>query len=135
MAKDVDGGNARGARIDTLVFIYNADGGLLNGIMDSVHKTVSPATYSCSLCAMTYGVFAMSAKWREWLKALPVATEFYHRDDSPFGALALPAVLARRGSDVETLLTADKLGGLRDVDALIAALDRYLGADRTQSAR
>ena len=128
MANDADGGNAHRTRIDTLVFIYNADGGLLNGIMDSVHKTVSPATYSCSLCAMTYGVFAMSAKWREWLKALPVAAQFYHRDDSPFGAMALPAVLARRGSDIEKVLSAATLRGLPDVDALISALDRYLNS-------
>ena len=37
-----------------LVFVYNANAGLVAGMLDSVHKVVSPATYPCSLCAVTY---------------------------------------------------------------------------------
>ena len=113
-------------RPDRLIFIYNAEGGIAQGIMDSVHKTLSPSTYACSLCAVTHGVFRMDPKWRAWLKALPVATEFYHKDDSPFGDMALPAVLAERDERVETLLTAADLDRLNSVDALIAAIEARL---------
>ena len=113
-------------RPDRLIFIYNADGGIAQGIMDSVHKTVSPSTYACSLCAVTHGVFRMDPKWRAWLKALPVATAFYHMDDSPFGDVALPAVLAERDGQVETLLSAPELDCLNSVDALIAAIEARL---------
>ena len=111
---------------DRLIFIYNADGGVAQGIMDSVHKTVSPSTYACSLCAVTHGVFRMDPKWRSWLKTLPVATEFYHKDDSPFGDLALPAVLVERDGQVETLLSAAELDLLGSVDTLIAAIEARL---------
>lgn len=113
-------------RPDRLIFIYNAEGGIAQGIMDSVHKTLSPSTYACSLCAVTHGVFRMDPKWRAWLKALPVATEFYHKYDSPFGDMALPAVLAERDERVETLLTAADLDRLNSVDALIAAIEARL---------
>ena len=38
-----------------LIFVYNADGGRLAGLKDLFHKILSPATYSCSLCAVPYG--------------------------------------------------------------------------------
>ena len=113
-------------RPDRLIFIYNADGGIAQGMMDSAHKTMSPSTYACSLCAVTHGVFRMDPKWRAWLKALPVATAFYHKDDSPFGDIALPAVLAERDGQVETLLSAPELDCLNSVDALIAAIGARL---------
>jgi hypothetical protein len=111
---------------DRLIFVYNANGGLAQGILDSVHKTLSPATYPCSLCAITYGAFAMDRRWRAWLKALPVASIFYHKGDSPYLDIALPVVLAERGGRVETLVSAGELDALADVDALIAMLDARL---------
>jgi len=44
---------------DKLIFVYNADSGLLKGIKDLIHKNVSPDTYPCSLCAVTYDNFDM----------------------------------------------------------------------------
>jgi len=37
-----------------LIFVYNANGGLVNSWLDTAHKIVSPSTYSCSLCAITF---------------------------------------------------------------------------------
>lgn len=111
---------------DRLIFIYKADGGIAQGILDSIHKTLSPATYACSLCAITYGAFTMDAQWRAWLKALPIPTVFYHKDDSPYRDIALPVVLAERGGQVDTLVSAERLNALASVDALIAEIDARL---------
>lgn len=111
---------------ERLIFIYNADGGIAQGIMDSIHKTVSPDTYPCSLCAVTYGVFRMDPKWRTWLKALPIAAEFQHKDDTPHRDIALPVVLAERDGRFETLLSAEDLNRIGSVDGLIAALEAKL---------
>jgi hypothetical protein len=111
---------------DRLIFIYNADGGVAQGILDTIHKTLSPATYPCSLCAITYGSFAMDRRWRAWLKALPVPSVFYHKDDSPYRDIALPVVLVERGEQVETLVSATRLNALKSVDALIAEIERLL---------
>ncbi|UVO55274.1 hypothetical protein [Sphingomonas sp. SUN039] len=111
---------------DRLIFIYNADGGIAQAIMDSVHKTLSPSTYPCSLCAITYGAFTMDPRWRAWLKALPVPSMFYHKDDSPYRDLALPVVLVERSGQVETLVSAERLDLLSTVDALIAEIEARL---------
>ena len=120
-------------RLDRLIFIYNADGGIAQGIMDSVHKTLSPSTYPCSLCAFTYGAFTMDRRWRAWLKALPVPSLFYHKDDSPYRDVALPVVLVDRGGQIEPLVPADRLNTLDSVDALIAAIEVQLQAMRSRT--
>ena len=118
--------DARLPRIDRLIFIYNADGGMVNGIVDAMHKTLSPSTYACSLCAITHGVFTMSPQWRAWLKAAQVRTEFHHRNDSPYGPRELPVVLMARGDRIETAIDAARLRQLGTVDALITALEALL---------
>lgn len=114
-----------------LIFVYNANAGLLAGMLDSVHKIASPATYACSLCAVTHGVFSMDSKWRAYLKALPLDTAFYHRPDfrAAFMAdkdLPLPLIGIDREGRIETLLSAADLAELHTVDALIAALEARL---------
>lgn len=64
-----------------LLFVYNADGGLLAGLKDVFHKILSPSTYPCSLCAITYGARSMRPEWREFIKVLPVPVDFLHRDE------------------------------------------------------
>ena len=64
-----------------LLFVYNADGGRLAGLKDMFHKILSPATYSCSLCAVTYGATSMRPEWQQFVKALPMPVDFLHRDE------------------------------------------------------
>ena len=116
-----------------LVFVYNANAGLLAGVLDSIHKVASPATYPCSLCAVTYGPLAMDRRWRDWLRSLPMPVDFYHRPDfrAAFPAAAdwpLPLVAIDRAGSLEVLLGAAELDGIADVGALIAALDARLPA-------
>jgi hypothetical protein len=64
-----------------LLFVYNADAGLLAGLKDTFHKILSPSTYACALCAITYGATSMRPEWREFIQRLPVAVDFLHRDE------------------------------------------------------
>jgi hypothetical protein len=119
--------------IPTLIIIYNAKGGLLNALADLVHKIVSPGTYPCSLCALTYGPFAMRREWRSFLDSLRYAKLFLYRDelrkDLDMRDIALPAILLARGpGQPEELISAEELNGLPDLDALIALLERRLTA-------
>jgi len=38
-----------------LLFVYNADGGALNGLRDIWHRVTSPSTCPCALCKVAYG--------------------------------------------------------------------------------
>ncbi len=117
-----------------LVFVYNANAGLLAGAIDSVHKTLSPDSYACNLCAVTHGIFAMRPQWRQYLKELPIDADFYHRPDFrvAFPQLAgerLPLVGRVEQEQFTILLDADALGKIATVDELVAALQTKLAID------
>ena len=84
-----------------LLFVYNANAGYWNGVMDSLHKIFSPKTYPCSLCAITYGLRKIEPDWDAFIKSELQAFEpqFLHKDEliEEFGEAvleqhALPAV-------------------------------------------
>ena len=54
----------------TLLFVYNADSGLLNSAKDYVHKIISPKTYECNLCAVTFGNFGIKNEWKRFVDSL-----------------------------------------------------------------
>jgi hypothetical protein len=114
-----------------LVFVYNANAGLIAGALDSIHKTLSPDTYACDLCAITHGFFTMRPQWRAWLKSLPHEPEFYHRPDfrAAFPELAdepLPLVGLAKEGRFSILLDAKALGRVTNVDDLVASLEAKL---------
>lgn len=117
--------------IPTLILVYNADGGVFNALGDMVHKILSPATYPCSLCALTYGPFTMRAAWRSFLDKLGLQVLFLYRDEFRQNLdqrdIALPAILlgAETGAP-EVLVSAAELAALRDLPALIALVEERL---------
>ena len=109
----------------SLILVYNADSGLPNAVKDAVWKVLRPATYPCSLCALTYGWVSMHGRWRRFLGQLPQTKVFHHRDDFaiafPGLQLALPAILlAESGGEPQVLVSAAELDAMPDCDALIA---------------
>jgi hypothetical protein len=66
---------------DTLIFVYNADSGLFNAIKDLIHKNISPETYLCSLCAVTWDNTGMKRDWKQFVQSLNRNVEFLHRDE------------------------------------------------------
>ena len=67
--------------MEKIIFVYNADGGIFNGIKDLLHKNFSPKTYDCRLCAVTYDNFGMIKEWRDFIQTLKISVEFLHRDE------------------------------------------------------
>jgi hypothetical protein len=115
----------------TLLIVYNADEGLFAALGDAVHKAVSPDTYPCSLCAITYGAVRMRPEWRRHLQSLPYEVRFHHRPDfhrayPALATLPLPAILLDESQGPRVLLDATMLKGMSTVGEMIAALDRVL---------
>lgn len=113
-----------------LVFVYNANAGIAAAIMDSIHKTLSPATYACSLCAITYGAVRMDPAWKAWLKARHADSVFYHRDDF-FAAytdlmITLPAILVEHDGIMTPLLSSTQIAAADSVDRLIVLIEDRL---------
>jgi len=102
-----------------LLFVYNADAGLLAGLKDTFHKILSPATYACALCAVTYGATSMRPEWRAFIKSLPVKVAFLHRDEF---ALAYPQGARHR---LPAAFAVDETGALKP----FIAAEEMQGAD------
>jgi hypothetical protein len=120
-----------------LVFVYNAKPGAVAGMLDTIHKTLSPDTYACDLCAITYGAFSMRGEWRDWLKAQPWSAEFAYRDafraaHPAFADLPLPAIFRRDGDGpLQLLVGAEEFNASATVSDLIALLEARLSAAPT----
>lgn len=111
-----------------LLFVYNADGGVLNSLKDLWHKTVSPQTYDCQLCAVTYGPLGMRREWREFVRGLGTEVKFLHRDElqEQYGlsGVSLPAVFEQTPEGPRVWLSAQDVRGARDLEALMELVER-----------
>ena len=113
-----------------LCFIYNAQSGVAHALMDYVHKIVSPQTYACSLCSVTYGNLGMHRQWASYLRGLPFKTRFLYEDTQPkhLGALKLPAAFVVDNENWVQVIEAAEMDAAKTLDALIALCDSKLGA-------
>jgi hypothetical protein len=116
--------------VDRILMIYNADGGLMNGAMDLLHKAFSPANYACRLCEVTYGLLGMKRDWRTTIEALPLPVLFLHRDEwqeaFPGHETPLPAILLERSGQLTPLVSADDFAAVGSLEALKALLAERL---------
>jgi hypothetical protein len=116
-----------------LILVYNADGGFLNMVKDGLHKLLRPATYPCSLCALTYGPVMMRGRWRRFLRATQMPVTFHHRDDFavafPESDVPLPVIMWQAaGAQPALLVSAAELDAIPDLAALIACVETRLAA-------
>ncbi len=111
---------------DKLIFVYNADSGALNTVVDIAHKIISPRTYPCKLCGLTHGYFRMREEWAEFIAGLGVECEFLHRDDLqrrlPGLQVALPAILHEKTGVTRLCLSAEVINRCSDLVALKQAI-------------
>ena len=109
-----------------LIFIYNAKSGFYNAMVDFAHKIISPKTYDCNLCAITYGTFKMDKRWSNYIQSLPVKTTFLYKDElSSYNLenINLPTIFIRNNIELVELLTAEEINILNDFNQLVEILD------------
>lgn len=107
----------------TLIFVYNADGGLFNTMADAAHKIFAPSSYACALCKITHGWISERREWRAFLESLGQDVEIMHRDQFrarfPELDIALPAVLRHHGGLPEVCVAAETLRACVGLQPLI----------------
>ena len=115
--------------MEKLVFVYNANSGIVNSWMDIAHKVIRPSTYDCNLCALTHGSFREKRAWKNFKKKFEYDLEFYHKDEflQKFKSKWLPAydfpiVLVTDGTSMYPLLTANDFLEIQTVEELIESL-------------
>ena len=109
-----------------LIFIYNVNSGKLNSVIDSAHKILSPHTYNCNLCTLTFDTFSENRQWKKFRETSNIEMDFLHRDEfekgyaSKFGhKFTFPIVLIENNNELEVFITAEKINELKSVGELM----------------
>lgn len=112
-----------------LVFIYNANSGIKNSLLDGAHKIMSPGTYQCNLCDLTYGVFTENRLWKKFRMNSDLEMVFLHRDEflkeyaSKFiPKFTYPIILLEREYDLDILISTTELNELTSPQELISVI-------------
>jgi len=112
-----------------LLFIYNANSGKASGFLDTLHKVVSPKTYNCNLCDITYGIFKEDKSWKNFREASDLSMEFLHLDEfkkryaSKFGyKFTFPIVLSANQNELEIFILTEELNSLKNAEELIQVI-------------
>lgn len=101
-----------------LILVYNADSGLFNILKDGLHKAISPSTYQCNLCALTYGSIRMKDEWKDFIEKLKIPHQFLHRDEfmkklethpHNIEEISFPAIFIRRDEKISLFITSDEI--------------------------
>ena len=116
-----------------LLFVYNANNGAGSKMLDFAHKILSPATYDCKLCALTFGTFTEHGQWKAFRKALQAKghqLSFLHKNKfqksykSKFGhAHTFPIILLETAYGLEVWVSTQTLNGMLTVQELITTVD------------
>lgn len=116
-----------------LIFVYNADSGLKNTLIDSAHKMFSPKSYPCKLCDLTYHALGEKKAWKRYRKNAKAEMKFLHADEfeklykSKFRpAFQLPVVLIENQYNLDILISSEGLHKLKSVDELIDKITNIL---------
>ena len=114
-----------------LIFIYNAKSGIANAFIDWGHKIISPETYDCNLCSITYNNFGKEKKWSDFLKKINIQSRFYYIDhlkDLTFvnDDIKLPCIFIKQDNEFKLIIDSKELNTFVSVDQLITRLKDFL---------
>jgi len=113
-------------KMQKLIFVYNANSGLRNMIFSGAHKIISPSTYECNLCGITYGMFTENTIWKKFRKENAMEMQFLHKDEfqgqyaSKIGNYpTFPVILMETEGNLEILINTAELDELHQAENLI----------------
>ncbi len=110
--------------------MYNADAGVINAIKDYFHKILSPKTYECNLCGISFGLGGMKKDWKNYIKELPLPVEFLHRDEFenkyPNEEKEYPSAWIDSDNNLDLLISGEEMNQPKSLDDLIALTNTKL---------
>lgn len=114
--------------MDTLLFIYNADNGFGNALLDFGRKYIQPSSYDCQLCMLSYGPLGVKKEWEQFIGTLPFKTVFLHRNEFleqyTHIDVSLPAVVQlKENNGYRILIDATEF---KRIDSLESLIDKII---------
>ena len=109
-----------------LIFVYNADSGFVNTLMDIGHKALDPDTYQCNLCSLTHGVLSEHKQWKEFRERSSAEMKFLHRDEfeREYQCKFDYPVVVKDDKDLEVVISQAKLDDIPTLNRLIEEVNK-----------
>ncbi len=105
-----------------ILFVYNADSGFFSTINDFAHKIISPDTYECNLCAITYGNLGMNQEWKDFVEGLNADVEFLHKDELKdkyaIEGVKLPVVFVVDNDEPRVIIDNEEINSAKSIEDL-----------------
>ncbi len=109
-----------------IIFVYNANSGLINTVLDIRHKIISPETYNCNLCNITYGILKEKEEWKAFRESSNHELEFLHKDEFEKKYKQVreyPIILtSNKNNEFHELINKDELKKMKSAEELIDKL-------------
>jgi len=119
--------------IKKLVFVYNANTGIKNGLLDIAHKILNPSSYECRLCELTFGTFREKSLWKKFRQEHKMEMEFLHKDEflktyaSKFiPAYTFPIILEVTAHNIDIFMGTTDLNAFTDTQEFIENIQKRL---------
>ncbi|MDJ0535794.1 MAG: GTPase [Xenococcaceae cyanobacterium MO_207.B15] len=105
-----------------LIFVYNADSGWMNTLIDIGHKALSPQTYECNLCGLTFGLVSEHKQWKQFREESDTEMEFLHRDEfeQKYARKFKYPVILKEDNDLSVAISQAELNQIKTLDELIS---------------
>ncbi|WP_190811288.1 GTPase [Flagellimonas sp. S3867] len=114
-----------------LLFVYNANSGIRNTILDSMHKVFSPSTYECNLCDITFGIVSENKTWKKFRQESQYKMVFLHKDEfaRAYGSklvnkFTLPIVLSDSEKGLKIFISTEELNQLKTAQDLVESIEK-----------
>lgn len=107
-----------------LIFIYNADSGLVNTVKDIGHKLFSPQTYDCLLCSLTHGTFRENPEWKTFREHAESEMVFLHRDEfeQQYKVKMEYPVILQEANSLEVAIPRERFASFTSLNNLMDAI-------------
>ncbi|MDJ0713663.1 MAG: GTPase [Prochloraceae cyanobacterium] len=108
-----------------LIFVYNADSGFINTLIDIGHKAISPQTYQCNLCDLTFGLLKERKQWKKFREQSKTEMEFLHRDEfeEKYGQKFEYPLILKEDKDLSVMISKVQLNEIKTLDKLISKVN------------
>lgn len=111
-----------------LIFVYNADSGFINTLLDIGHKALDPETYQCNLCSLTHGIVGEHKEWKKFRQESAAEMRFLHRDEfeREYQKKFDYPVILKEENDLNVLISQTELDKITTLDNLIQKVNSLL---------
>ena len=104
-------------------------------IKDALQKTISPSTYQCNLCSLTFGTITMKDEWKAFIEKLNIPYMFLHRDEflnklkthpHDIGEVKFPAIFLIKAGKIGLLVDHNEINICHTLNELMSLISQKL---------